>query len=248
MSYERPGNSSPLTKAQKLDLLKQYAEHYREAAKHDQNVLNKKVPRRAFDDILNRLGADLLSSAKLASANGPVREFLGANSVPGSLTQLLPDHFRAFCLALNALKQWVAAEQAATDRYLLGGNARDLCRQATDLCVVCNSLLNSDCELHHPLRDGRPPVPLCKRCHSFIERQTPFEGNDPTAEALRTLRQESNESWARLRHGCEDLLGQPVPWSSKSSRATARSFAKKVQAETKLNYEQIIEWLDKNVA
>lgn len=38
------------------------------------------------------------------------------------------------CLS-NALKQWVAAESAATDRYLLGGTARKQCRKMADHCL-----------------------------------------------------------------------------------------------------------------
>jgi hypothetical protein len=66
------------------------------------------------------LGEILLTeSEKLAEAAGPVRNFLDANPLPPGMVERLPDNFRVFCLALNSLKQWIAAEQSATDRYLL---------------------------------------------------------------------------------------------------------------------------------
>jgi hypothetical protein len=246
MPYERPSIKARLSKTEKLDLLREYIEHYRALAATDPKVLNRKVPREAFDDLLNALGANLLAeSARLAFADGPVRTFLADNPLTPSLAERLPDEFRVFCLALNALKQWVAAEQAAADRYVLGGVARDLCREATDRCLVSGELLGLDCELHHPVRDGRPPIPLSKRGHSSIEGQVSLEGTDPTERALLTLRRDSNRSWALLRRGCLDLLGKPVPWPSKSSAAGARAFARKAHAVTSLGYEQIVEWLNK---
>ena len=102
-------------------LLERYYGEYRAWAAEDPSQLNRKVPREAFDELLNRAGALLLEQAAvLATTPGPVREFLEQNPLPLSLAGKLPDEFRAFTLALNALKQWVAAEQAATDRYLLG--------------------------------------------------------------------------------------------------------------------------------
>src|SRR5690349_2835960 len=122
MKYQRPVNNKPLSKAEKLDMLRQYIQHYQALAANDVAVLNRKVPREAFSDILDRVGHMLLSeSVRLAEADGPVRTFLDANPLPRAMAQRLPDDFRVFCLVLNSLKQWVAAEQAATDRYLLGG-------------------------------------------------------------------------------------------------------------------------------
>jgi hypothetical protein len=246
MSYKRPVNKSPLSKAEKLDLLKHYNEYYRNLVANDRSALNRKVPREAFNDLIGGLGEKVLAeSARLASTEGPIRTFLDDNPLTPPLARRLPDDFRVFCLALNALKQWVVAEQAAGDRYLLGGGARDLCREATDRCLVSGEALDSDCELHHTVRDGRPPIPLNKSGHASIEGQLSFEGDDPTERALRVLRSGSNRSWALLRRGCLDLLGRPVPWSSKSSEASARAFARKAHAVANLGYEQIIDWMNK---
>lgn len=121
MAYERPINRLKLSKQEKLDLLEDYIQHYRQLIATNKAVLNQKVPRQSFADVLDRVGEILLTeSAKLATSTGPMRAFLEDNPLPRSMEKSLPDHFRVFCLALNSLKQWVAAEQAATDRCLAG--------------------------------------------------------------------------------------------------------------------------------
>jgi hypothetical protein len=120
------------------------------------------------------VGGKLLEeSEKLANTDGPVRKFLDDNPLPAPLAEMLPPQFRVFCLALNALKQWVSTQQARTDHHLLGGRARDLCKGATDRCLVTGDALGQDRQLHHPVRDGRPPIPLSKHGHSLIEGQLP---------------------------------------------------------------------------
>lgn len=245
MAYQRPTNRSPLSKSEKLELLRDYVQHYRELAAADSTVLNQKVRREAFADLLDGLGEMLLTeSARLAESEGPVRAFLDANPLPAAMAERLPAEFRVFCLALNSLKQWVAAEQAATDRYLLGGAARDLCRKAADTCLVTGGALASDSELHHPVRDGRPPIPLSKEGHASIEGQLPLVDDDPIGQALLPLRREMNRSWAHLRRGCLDLLGRPEPWPSRASAASARAFARKAGSAAGVGYEQILEWMD----
>jgi hypothetical protein len=142
MAYKRPTNRTPLPSAEKQSLLKDYMQHYCQLAASDRMVLNRKVPRGAFGDLLDRLGEMLLiESMKLAEVTGPIRTFLDTNPLPPAMAECLPDDFRVFCLALNSLKQWVAAEQNATDRYLLGGVARELCRQAAETCLVTGAAL-----------------------------------------------------------------------------------------------------------
>jgi hypothetical protein len=147
----------------------------------------------------------LAKSGSLASIEGPIRTFLDDNPLPPAIAQRLPREFRVFCLALNAIKQWVAAEQSATDRYLLGGASRKLCRNAADRCLVTGDTLGVDIELHHPVRDGRPAIPLSKRGHDLIEGQSPSEGDDPIGQSLSELRSMGNRSWVQLRRGCLDF-------------------------------------------
>jgi hypothetical protein len=246
VAYDRPTSRKKLSKAEKLDLLKGYTQYYRKLYAADKTVLNRKVPREAFKDLLDRIGGTLLAeSVKFAKAGGPIRTFLKDNPLPQDMAKSLPADFRVFCLALNSLKHWVAAEQAATDRYLLGGRARELCREAVKNCLVTGSAFAQDIELHHPVRDGRPPIPLSKKGHASIEDQLASLGEDPIEQALRTLRRERNRSWSHLRRGCLDLLGRPVPWPSVASEADARAFAKKATAAAGIGYEHILKWMDK---
>jgi len=174
MTYKRPNNARPLSKTEKVALLREYVQFYEEASSRDPKALNRKVPRQGFADMLDKVGSLLLEESKqLAHEPGVVRNFLADNPLPESMAPLLPDAFRVFCLALNALKQWVSAEQSATDRYLLGGDARNLARKAVGRCLVTGAFLTSDMELHHPLEDGRPPLPLSREGHAQLENQTP---------------------------------------------------------------------------
>ena len=242
--YKRPKNELPLSPEEKSVLLKQYFEHYRAQFKKNPDLLNQKLPRDAFDGVLNELGEMLLTKSKsLASIEGPIRAFLDDNPLPQEIAQRLPPEFRVFCLALNAIKQWVAAEQSATDRYLLGGVSRKLCRNAADRCLVTGDTLGVDVELHHPVRDGRPAIPLSKRGHDLIERQLSFEDDGPIGQAVSELRRKGNRSWVQLRLGCLDLIGKSEGRSSQRSAANNRAFAKKAAAAANVGYEEILAWL-----
>jgi len=136
---------------------------------------------------------------------------------------------------MNALKQWVSAEQAATDRYLLGGTARVECRAAAECCVISAvPLTPSTLELHHPARDGRPPIPVSKEAHDRLEGQV----YGPTEQTLRgtllRIKRKGTRSWVQLRRGCQDLQGLPVQhstpkvalvWSKSQRSMTERSAA-----------------------
>jgi hypothetical protein len=245
MTYERPENLLPLSPKEKPALLKQYFEYYRARYKENPSALNSKLPRDAFDDLLNELGEMLLAeSESLASIEGPVGTFLDENPLPPAIDRHLPRKYRVFCLALNAIKQWVAAEQSATDRYLFGGASRKLCRAAADNCLVSGDYLGPECELHHPVRDGRPPIPLSKHGHGLIERQISSEGDDPMGQALLKLRRVGNRSWAQLRRGCQELIGQPEPGPEKRGAANDRAFARKAAVDANVSYQEILEWLN----
>ena len=247
MGYERPENELPLSPKEKPVLLKQYFEYYRALYRENPSALNAKLPRDAFDDLLNELGEMLpAKSESLASIEGPVGTFLDENPLPPAINRHLPRKYRVFCLALNAIKQWVAAEQSATDRYLFGGASRKLCRAAADSCLVSGDYLGPDCELHHPVRDGRPAIPLSKHGHGLIEGQISSEGDDPIGQALSELRRVGNRSWAQLRRGCLELIGQLEPGPAKRGAANDRAFARKAAVDANVNYQEILEWLDEN--
>lgn len=180
----------------------------------------------------------------MARTPGMLQDFLAANPLPERMDRLLAPEFRAFCLLLNALKQWVAAEQSATDRYLLGAAAREMCKAATDQCLITGHPIGPKPKLHHPVRDGRPPIPLTAAGHDHIEGQTSMESDDPIERTLISLRRTMNRSWARLRCGCLEHLGEPSGASSKRAAADGQAVARKISAATKLSYEQILAWLD----
>jgi hypothetical protein len=246
MTFQRPRANRTLKTAERSELLRRYYDHYRQIGNHDPAELNKKVARGAFHELLDEIGSLLLDRSKaLASSTGVVRDFLKENPLPEPLEGLLPDDFRVFCLALNALKQWVSAEQAATDRYLLGGTGRAQCRNAATTCLVTGDpLIAKSIELHHPVRDGRPPVPLSKRGHELVESQAPARNDSSVRSRLLALRKQGNRSWVCLRRGCLDLLGRTVAHSTPKVAASSRSFARKASATTGLSYEQLLTWLN----
>jgi hypothetical protein len=123
-------------------------------------VLNVKIPREIFENVLDSIGTMLNEQAiTMANEEGPVKDFLQANPLPPHMKKLLPDDFRTFSLLLNSLKQWVSAESAATDRFLLGGTAKDTCRKAVDKCIVTGEHLgeNKD-EAGRMCRGGQTPL------------------------------------------------------------------------------------------
>lgn len=63
MAYQRPTNRLPLSRSEKLNLLKDYVRHYRQLVAADSTVLNRKVPREAFGELLDRLGEMLLTES-----------------------------------------------------------------------------------------------------------------------------------------------------------------------------------------
>src|ERR1017187_3503557 len=104
--YERSKSPITLNKSERENLLREYFAHYQTIAETDPSLLNQKIPREVFKGILDMIGGVLLEETKaLASRPGPVQAFLERNTLPPSLSQLLPPEFRVFCLALNALKQ-----------------------------------------------------------------------------------------------------------------------------------------------
>ncbi|WP_088227357.1 hypothetical protein [Desulfosporosinus sp. FKB] len=160
MAYTRYKSETVLSKQEKVSLMAEYITYYENLIKEqDLDVLNVKITREVFDSILEEIGTLLNKHASImANEDGPVKDFLQSNPLPPHMQELLPDEFRAFSLLLNSLKQWVSAESSATDRFLLGGTAKQTCRAAVNRCIVTGEELGDRPELHHPMRDGRPPI------------------------------------------------------------------------------------------
>lgn len=247
MKYKRPKIDAHLTKQDKIVLMRDFVEYYRQRYASDHSTLNRKVPREAFAKLTDAVGSLLLkNSARLADTRGPASKFLHENPVHPSMCDLLPKRIRAFCLGLNALKQWVSAEQKAMDRLILGGNVREICRAATSKCIVTGKELSrKTLVLHHPVRDGRPPLPLSKQGHAQIEDQTSTIADNPVYIALYKLKRARHHSWVQLRRGCLDLLERQVDHSTPKVAATSRTFARKASQLTGLTYAQLLKWLEK---
>lgn len=252
MNYKRPVNENPLTAEEREQLLRDFLSHYLEIAedaKLNDNFekLNRKLPRDAAANLLDKIGTLLLEEAALLSEKeGSLKSFLDDNPMPNILDQHLPRKYRAFCLLLNSLKQWLSAEQAATDRYLLGGVARQRIRDAAKVCIVTGKQLSeSAIELHHPVRDGRPPVPLSHAGHNLIETRAQIP-RDEIGTILNTIRRDGNRSWVMLRRGLLLLSGQDAEGGTVNSRASAKSFARRSMRATNKSELELLAWLDEN--
>lgn len=251
MAYKRYKSEITLSKQEKVRLMAEYIDYYeRLISERGLDVLNVKIPREVFADILDDIGSILNEKAKeMAYEDGPVKDFLQANPLPPHMKDLLPDDFRVFSLLLNALKQWVSAESQATDRFLLGGTARATCREAVHKCIVTGETLGENPELHHPLRDGRPPILLSKKGHELVEQSNQKnnyasskddDSNDDVWNTIKQIRSKKHQSWVQLREGCNAILT-----GSSNCRPGAKSFANVVMRDTGLSARDILEMLDK---
>lgn len=250
MSYTRPVNPNPVTPDEKPQLISDHVAYYKKIAKlatgrGDYSELNVKLPKVAAEALLSDVGTLLNQAALKAAKTGEVKDFLDRNPLPDSMKSHLPDEFRAFCLLLNSLKQWVSAESLATDRYLLGGTVRDKLRAASSQCMITGSHLDR-VELHHAVRDGRPPIPLSPEGHCQVEESNAGTADVPLIQALRELKAERTWSWKMLRDGCMSQLGEHIESRSKNALNSSRTFAKKAQKRTGLSFEQLLESLDES--
>jgi hypothetical protein len=249
MAYERPKSGIQLSPEEKRNLLQEYFEFYQNVAKKDPHLLNSKINRSAFDDLLNDIGEMITNRSELlANSDNEVSRFLAENPLPEHIEKYLPKDFRVFCLALNALKQWLSAEQAATDRYILGGTARSQCKAFAKVCLVSGKSAD-ECtiELHHPVRDGRPPIPIAKEVHADIEEQNSTSDiNDEIMKLIYPMKREGNRSWVMLKLGCELLLEIATTTKSKNVQSSSKTFARKASEATKLSYGELLNWIKVN--
>ena len=240
-----------LTIKEKKKLLSDYVSYYKQrVAEHSIHELNVKIPKEIFVSVFQKIDLlldDEIRALSLEKTNA-VQDFLDANPLPDCLETLLPREFRIYSLLVNALKQWISNKSAETDRFLLGCTARKQCREAVDHCIITGkSFIESGItvELHHPMRDGRPPLPLSKEGHAELEEQL-SGGNknntnvtsDSVWKNIRQLRKERNQSWIQLAEGCRALYyGTPC-------RARAKSFANTVIKKTGLSPQAILSGLE----
>ncbi|GAB5439662.1 MAG: hypothetical protein Fues2KO_00110 [Fuerstiella sp.] len=115
-----------------------------------------------------------------------------------------------------------------------------------DHCLVTGQTLDAaTVELHHPVRDGRSPIPLSKAGHDQIESAS--QGNhDPVETTLREIKEKGSRSWVMLRRGCLTLLGEEYAASIPAVLASSKTFARKATEATELDYRELIDWLDEH--
>jgi len=249
MAYVRPKSAYTLSRDEKRELLQEYFDYYHNASINNPGLLNSKIPRSAFNELLDEIGELILNKSESLSLNeNEVNTFLKDNPLPQGIKKCLPDDFRVYCLALNAVKQWLSAEQAATDRYVFGSTTREQCKKIGDHCLVSGTP-SDECtiELHHPVRDGRPPIPLSKEVHAAIEGQGAVSDmSDPVRKVIYPIKRSGNRSWRMLRLGCELLLDIANTNKSQNVQSSSKTFARKASNESGLNFKELLCWLDKS--
>lgn len=229
--------------------LQAYISHYAGIATTSPDLMNQKLPRNTFGRVLDEIGELLQRRAKELAASDPgMIEFLEKNAVPPCLGDELTREVRAFSLLLNSLKQWTAAEQSAMDRFLISGGVREELRDLAENCPIApESFVKRKLELHHPVRDGRPPIPLSKQGHETIEGIVAIDPNDQAAKQLVAHRKKSprSYSWRSLRFGCLMELCQSTYDKTISRHRTARSVLAWVKNSTSLSTEAILDILER---
>lgn len=246
--YRRYRVSGKIKGEAKKTALADYIRHYTEIARTNPALLNQKIPKRVSEAVLNEVGSLLQRYARELSTNeGPLKEFLDRNPVPVCLGRELTDEIRVFSLVLHALRQWATGEALAMDRLLISGNVRKDLKELFTICPVApDDTDTSKVELHHPVRDGRPPIPLSKRGHDTVEGLLVLEDGDRAGAALVALRRDYGPiSWKRLRVGCMALIENPPEGFADSYLANARSWARKAKKITKLEETPILAFLDR---
>lgn len=231
------------------DALKAYVEHYARIAAEAPELLNQKLPRSVSEEIHSEIGALLQQRAKeLVKTSGPIRTFLRRNPVPKCLGSSLTKEVRCFSLLLHSLNQWCVVEKLAMDRFLCSGNVRKELKSLFEICpVVPGDESKTTVELHHPLRDGRPPIPLSKKGHDKVEGLVVLEVGDDDGARLIEHRKTSKPiySWVRLRTGCLLRQGMVFADLKSSYRASARHAIKRVTEDLKSTPESILEILNR---
>ncbi len=247
--YKRPSSPKLEGDARRIALA-DYLDHYAKLATTDVSLLNQKLPKSTFASLLDRVGGLLLEEANRMSTDDlAVAVFLKRNPLPECLGSALTPEVRTFCLVLQALSQWTTAEKLAMDRFVFSGRVRAEIRAAACGCPICPDAFEADkLELHHPVRDGRPPIPLSKKGHERIEGIVRPDENDPDGQSLVRHRNEAGSSWVRIRLGCLMELGQIEPDDDQFSKRHVADSRRRIQAArtaTNLSAIQILDILDR---
>lgn len=254
MSFAAPKPAAKISPAEKQAFLAAYLSYYAEAAKKNPQELRRKLRRSVVQPFLDEIGEHVAKLAKEISENNvstphgdAVKQFLMANPIPGQMGMHLTIEMRAYAVLVRALLQWAVGQSLSIDRWVISGNARKTLRASSPKCIVTGEPFgDEEIELHHPVRDGRPPLPVSQKGHKIADDV--FSPDDELGKMLVTVRRKRSNSWKLIWQGCLVELGEAVdlseytPTRAKAAGAAARWFAR----ETKLSVQQIREWIEEN--
>ena len=106
--------------------------------------------------------------------------------------------------------------------------------------------MGEDPELHHAVRDGRPPILLSKKGHTFVEQSNQVkistisdDDSDDVWNTIKGIRTKKNQSWAQLKEGCNAIIT-----GSDDCRPGAKFFANVVIRDNGLSASNILEIFD----
>lgn len=257
MPFTPPKPSSKIPVAEKEQVLRTYIEYYRQAAKNAPESLRVKLKRSHLQPFLDEIGEHL---ARLASEIGgknvpeshhgkAVRKFLEDNPIPGDMGKYLTLELRAYALLVHGLHQWAVGQSLTADRWVISGNARDTLRACTDRCVVTDEPFGDNLiELHHPGRDGRPPIPVSEKGHKIADDV--FDPQDEKGKMLVAVRRRLRFGWRVIWQGCLVELGETVDLSGyknpKGRRSAVATRARRFSKESSTTIEEIRKWIEEN--
>jgi hypothetical protein len=254
MAFEPPKPAAKIPPDEKDRYLDPYFAYYAEVAQKNPKELRLKIPRAVLQPYLDVIGSNLHDLAKgIANSSdtsnpaNEIRTFLKDHPIPGEIGKHLTGEMRSYALLIRALLNWCVGQSLFIDRWVISGNARKTLRSRSATCIVTgNPLKQGEVELHHPARDGRPPIPVSKKGHKIADDV--FDPQDPLGKRLVELRRQRQYSWKLIWQGCLVELDQPVDLSEygagreKTSATAARWFAR----QTELPVQEILNWIESN--
>jgi hypothetical protein len=193
-----------------------------------------------------------LTMKALSQANGSLTSFLRENPWPSEMMDddlFLSEQDRAKVVVLNAVKQWLSKEALWLDMIFTGGRFREKLRElcAERNCRTCQRPFSQlKIELHHTVRDGRPPVPICSECHQTLENQSPVD--QPPISDVKRIRASRNASWKNLLKATKSLQGLPHdPFSTPNVENASKSIVRLIVRETKLSLPELQRIIEKQI-
>jgi hypothetical protein len=242
MAYKGPKPGKSPRPEDEEQLLQEFFDFCEQSYADDPKALSIKLPRTEFAAALNRIEKLIKSEATKLTKDKRMQAFLKMAALPPGLVPFLPDEVRVYCLLINALKQWVSSQSLATDGIIFGGNLRKRVRASAKQCVVSGETLTYQAvELHHVVRDGRPPIPLSHKGHSKVDRQFRPELTDEVGCALAKLRKEKNTSWKDVLAAIEHESGFAVGTTSRHTK-----LGEAVLETTCKSASELLEWAEES--